>query len=302
MPEKYTLEDYRRVGKEFFEKMHLPTYPIAAKFIKSEDEIPESVRRPGKEGNKLSLCQCLSKSRRLGEAWGITAVDNFCTPMTVSFGWVQGITVDEFVESQIKQRWHKDPEAKTKVAEETKNYQLGSAYESLKKQGQQIITLQKMGIIGMMSAPLHNTPFIPDIVTVYGTPVQVGYLIEALSIERKRKYEIQSSFVGFGECSKGTLQPYLFQKPHIIVPGNGDRSYGGIQDYEIGIGMPADHAFYALENLFKAGNGHGMGLPLKQEFPNVDENITPGYIYMREVIDRKLKEQKEKKLQSEVPN
>jgi hypothetical protein len=45
-----------------------------------------------------------------------------------------------------------------------------------------------------------------------------------------------------------------------------------------------------------------MGLPLRQEFPNVDERITPGYIYMREVIDRKLAEQKQLKLQQEATN
>ena len=303
MPKKnYTLEDYRRVGQEFFDRMHLPTYPIAVKFIKSVDEIPEGVGRPELEGFKMSICQILSKARRLGEAWALTAVDNFCTPVTFGMGWVEGITIDEFIESQVKQKWDKDPEALKKVAEDTEKYKSGTGYERLRKQGKQLITLQKMGNIGMMTAPLHNTPFIPDTIVVYGTPLQVNYLIDALSIEKKRKYEIKSLFQGFGECTKGTLQPYLMQKPDIIIPGNGDRSYGGIQDYEIGIGMPADHAFYALENLFKAWKGQGKFIPFKQEFPNVDERITPGYIYMREIIDRKLKEQKEQKLQSEVVN
>jgi len=303
MPEKnYTLEDYRHIGQEFFDRIHLPTYPIAAKFIKSVDEIPEGVRRPELEGFKMSVCQILSKARRLGEAWAITAVDNFCTPITFGMGWVQGITVDEFVESQIKQKWDKDPEALRKVGEETEKYRSssGTGYERLRKTAQQGITLQKMGNIGVMTAPLHNTPFIPDTIVVYGTPLQVNYLIDALSIEKKRKYEIKTPFVGFGECTKGTLQPFLMQKPFIIIPGNGDRSYGGIQDYEIAIGMPADQAFYALDNLFKAWKGEGKFVPFKQELPNVDERITPGYIYMREVIDRKLKEQREQKLQSEV--
>ena len=304
MKKTYTLEDYRSVGQEFFDRMHLPTYPIATKFLESVDEIPEGVRRPELEGFKMSICQILSKARRLGEAWAITAVDNFCTPMTVSFGWVSGITVDEFVESQIKQKWDKDPEALRKVEEETENYRsdTGTGYERLRKQAQQMLALQDIGNIGIMTAPLHDTPFIPDTIVVYGTPLQVNYLIDAFSIEKKRKYEIKTPFVGFGECSKGTLQPHLMQKPFIIIPGNGDRSYGGIQDYEIGIGMPADFSFYALENLFKAWKEQGKLIPFKQELPSVDERITPGYIYLREVIDRKLKEQKEQKLKSEAVN
>lgn len=305
MPKKiYTLEDYRRVGQELFDRMHLPTYPIAAKFIKSVDEIPEEVRRPELEGFKMSICQCLTKARRLGEAWALTAVDNFCTPITVGFGWVPDITVDEFIESQIKQKWDKDPEALRKVEEETESYRshTKTGYETLRKQAQQMLAQQKLGNIGIMTAPLHSTPFIPDTIVVYGTPLQINYLIDAFSIEKKRKYEIKTPFAGFGECSKGTIQPHLMQKPFIIIPGNGDRSYGGIHDYEIGMGMPVDFAFYALENLFKAWKGQGKLVPFRQELPSVDEKITPGYIYLREVIDRKLKEQKEQLLKSEAVN
>lgn len=305
MPKKnYKLEDYRRVGQELFDRMHLPTFPIAAKFLQSTEDIPEGVgiRRPELEGNKMSICQCLSKARRLGEAWALTAVDNFCTPMTVGMGWVKGITEEEIVESQIKQKWHRDPDAERKVFEATESYRSGDSFGGLARQAEQMLMLQNMGNIGIMTAPLLDTPFIPDTVIIYGSPVHIGYLIAALSYERKKKYEINTAFVGFGECTKGTIMPHMTQKPHIMLPGNGDRSYGGIQDYELGIGMPAKHAVYALENLFKAGKVQGMGLPLRQEFPNVDERITPGYIYMREVIDRKLAEQKQLKLQQEATN
>jgi uncharacterized protein (DUF169 family) len=296
---KDTIENYKDAGKELFNKLHLPTYPIAVKFIKTIEEIPKDagIRRPVEEGIKMSICQCLSKTRKLGESWCLTAVDNFCTPMTVGMGWVKGITEEELVESQIKQKWHKDPDAEKKVFEDTLEYESSdSSFSGARKQAEQMLKLQNLGNIGFMTAPLHETPFIPDVITVYGTPVHVTYIIDALAFEKKRKYEIKTTFVGFGECTKGTLYPHLMQKPHIIVPGNGDRSYGGIQDYEIGIGLPAKHIFYVLKNLLNTDQNKGLELPLRQYLPSVDEKITPGYIYMREIIDRKLKEQQEQKL------
>jgi len=84
--------------------------------------------------------------------------------------------------------------------------------------------------------------------------------------------------------------PFITRKPQIVIPGAGDRSFAGIQDHELAIGMPAKYVFYVLENLFKVGGGQGLKLPLRQIIPlNLNENLTPGFKYMREVIDKKLK-------------
>ena len=129
MKKKHTIEEYRRAGQEIYDRLHLPTYPIAAKFIKNINEIPQGVRKPELERTKLSVCQCLAKARWLGEAWCITAADNFCTPITVGMGWIKGITVDEFVESQIKQKWHKNADAERKVIEATASYRSGGSHQ-----------------------------------------------------------------------------------------------------------------------------------------------------------------------------
>ena len=35
------LEGFREIGNDLYHRLHLPTYPVAIKFIKSEDEIPK---------------------------------------------------------------------------------------------------------------------------------------------------------------------------------------------------------------------------------------------------------------------
>ena len=86
--------------------------------------------------------------------------------------------------------------------------------------------------------------------------------------------------------------PFITRKPQIVIPGTGDRSFAGIQDHELAIGMPAKYAFYVNENLFAVGKGQGLKFPLRQMIPlGLDEKLTPGFMYMRDLIDKKLKEE-----------
>jgi len=274
---KKNLENYQKAGEEIFHKIHLATYPVAFKYIKNiETEIPTGVRRPIDTGEKLSICQAITLARRSGDKLCITAEDNFCTPASAGHGWVP-ITKEEFVESQVRQGWSKDEQAEKRRAEQiyAKNFK-------------NVIALAYRGVI---IAPLNETPVIPDSILLYGDGKQLTYLIHALTFEHKRKYAIRSNFEGFGEsCGKGGFMPFITGKCQIVIPGAGDRSFAGIQDHEMGIGMPANYLFYVLENLFKVGGRQGLKLPLRQLLPmNLDERITPGFKYMREVFDKHLK-------------
>lgn len=273
MPEKYTVEDYQQAGLELYDKLHIPTFPVAMKYIKDLSEIPEGVVRPIEKGQKMSICQAMAQARRWGHKLCITEADNFCTPSTVFHGWVQGVSAEELIESQVKQEWHKDADAE-------KNQVSGMNLQNLK-------TMMSMGYIGVIVTPLHETPVIPDSITVYGNGLHMTYIIHALNYERKKKYEVTSNFVGFGEsCGKGAFQPFIMRKPQFVLPGTGDRSFCLIDDHEMAIGLPAQYVFYVLENLFNTGDRQGLKLPLRKILPRLNEKITPGFMYMREVIDK----------------
>jgi uncharacterized protein (DUF169 family) len=269
------LEDYRKAGQELFDKIHLSTYPVAIKYLKDLKEIPEGAIRPIDKGHKMSICQAFTQARRFSRTYAITAIDNFCTPSSVGHGWVD-ISEEEFIESQIRQGWSKDPQAERR-----------RAAQQYAKNFKNIISL---GYRGLVCSPLPETLVIPDTILTYCDGPQLTYIIHALTFEHKSKYSITSSFEGFGEsCGKGGLLPFITRKPQIVIPGAGDRSFAGIQDHELAIGMPAKYIFYVLENLFKVGRGQGLKLPLRQILPlNLDENLTPGFKYMRELIDKKL--------------
>jgi len=280
MVDKNSKEDYQAAGQEIYDKLHLATYPVAIKFFKDEKEIPRNVTRPHKMGRKLSICQTFTLARKFNQSYAISAKDNFCTPSSVGFGWVP-ITMEEFVESQVRQGWHKDEAAEKRRAEKTymRNYQ----------------NLIALGYRGLIASPLPETRVIPDTVLIYGNGAQLTHIIHALNYEHKQKYAVRSNFEGFGEsCGKGGLMPFITRKAQIVIPGAGDRAFGGIQDHEIAIGMPGKFIFYVLQNLFKTGGRQGLGFPIRAMIPmNLTENLTPGFKYMREVIDKKLKELEE---------
>ncbi|MFO7797391.1 MAG: DUF169 domain-containing protein [Promethearchaeati archaeon] len=273
------LEEFQKAGQELYDELHFQSYPIGIKYIKDESEIPKEAIQPSKRDKRMSICQAFYMSRRFGNNYAITAADNFCTPSTVAHGWVK-ISEEEFIESQVRQGWHKDEKAEIRRAKKL--------YSSNFK------NIMELGYCGLISYPLHKSPLIPDTILVFGNGAQITHIIHALCFEHKKKYSINSSFEGFGEsCGKGSLMPFLTRKAQIVIPGSGDRSFAGIQDHEIGIGMPADHIFYILQNLFKTGGRQGLGFPIKSMIPlNLTENLTPGFKYMKELIDRKLVEEK----------
>ncbi|MFW9999125.1 MAG: DUF169 domain-containing protein [Candidatus Hermodarchaeota archaeon] len=280
MVEKKSKEEYQQAGQEIYDKLHLATYPVAIKYYKKKSEIPRNVTRPGAIGKKMSICQTFAMARKFNQSYTISAEDNFCTPSSVGHGWVP-ITMEEFVESQVKQGWHKDEASEKRRAE--------ALY---KKNYQNLIALNYRGII---ASPLQETCVIPDTILIFGNGAQITHIIHALNFEHKKKYAIRSVFEGFGEsCGKGGLMPFITRRAQIVIPGMGDRAFGGVQDYEIAIGMPGAFIFYVLQNLFKTGGRQGLGFPVRAMIPmGLTENLTPGFKYMREVIDKKFKELEE---------
>ena len=262
-----SLEEYKREGQNLFHKLHLSTYPVAIKYIDDIDQIPENAMRPSVFGKKFALCQAFTMARRYRSTVAMTSEDNFCTPATAVHRW-KDIPLDTLIESQIRQKWHKDINAEKRKFESFVTL-VGENYFQKNPEH-----------IGFICSPLTDTQVIPDTVLVYCDGLQLTHLIQALSYEHK--YVPNSSFEGFGEsCSKGGLIPFLTQKPQIVIPGTGDRSFAGIAEHELAMGLPADLLFYVMENLFKTGGPMNIGFPQRTMIAmDLNEGLTPGFKYL----------------------
>jgi uncharacterized protein (DUF169 family) len=268
------IEEFRKAGLELFDRLHLATYPVAIEYIRDESEFVTGIVRPSSNGQKWSLCQAFTYSRRWGTTVGMTQEDNFCVPATVWHRWVD-VPWEEFIQSQLRQGWHSGEEAERKRCE-----------YGMRMIGEENIE-KAAGYAGFISSPLPYTRVIPDSVLVYGNAENVTHIIHALSYGGE--HFPASTFEGFGEsCMKGGLVPFLTGVPQVVVPGMGDRAFSGTYDYEIAIGFPGTLLPEVMENLFKTGGRLNMGLPVRTLLPTgITESITPGFQYLRERIDER---------------
>lgn len=263
----FSKQEYKKVGEELQNKLHLHTYPIAIKYLKEGEKAIKGLTRPSFSNKRMSICQAFTMCRTFGISYMITANDNFCTPSSLSHGWIQ-LNTEDLIQSQIKQGWHKDEESERR---------------KFSKQKINTARLLTEGYIGLACSPLFKTKFIPDSVLIYGDGVQITHIVHSLSYECLDGYVPESSFWGYGEsCDKGGLIPYLTGVPQIVLPGSGGRAFASIQPNELAIGIPAEKIFYVNENLFKSGGFLNLGFPAKRVLPDLGEEITPGFQYLKE--------------------
>jgi uncharacterized protein (DUF169 family) len=269
-----TLEEFNNAGQEIYSKLHLASHPLGITYIKDEGQIPEWAHRPSKAGKKLSFCQAYTLARRWGMPVAMTADDNFCTPATGFYGW-GGISREDLIESQVRQGWHKDRQAEERRIDGARMLMNSKGEDRMK------------GFIGFVCSPLQNAKLIPDTILIYGDGVQIMHMIHGINYAYK--HLTHSFFEGFGEsCVKGGLLPFLLDSPQVVIPGMGDRSFAGIGENELAIGMPANMLFELLEDLFKTGGNMNMGYPAKTMLPmDITENITPGFKYLRKKMNER---------------
>ncbi len=272
------LDTFRTAGDELTRRLRLPTGPVAVKYIRSEDEIPDGAFRPSAMGAKWSLCQAFTNARRWGWHSAMTEKDNFCVPASAMHQWVD-VSAGDFIESQVRQGWHRD-----RAAEENRYAFIISSLEG--GAGREMLNRVKQ-YIGFVCSPLAQTIIEPDAVVIYGDGTHVTHLIHALTFDYT--YPLVSSFEGFGEgCIKAGLIPFITGRPQILIPGMGDRSFAGVHDHEIGIGFPATMLDTVRENLFKSGGHQNMGQPVKTLLPGgLTESLTPGFAFLRDKVDKK---------------
>src|SRR5512136_403521 len=73
---------------------------------------------------------------------------------------------------------------------------------------------------------------------------------------------IDCSFTGrAASCTEGVIAAFLDQSPKVVVPGNGDRVWATVQDYEMAYAFPLSHLKDLVEGLAKT-HERGIRYPI----------------------------------------
>lgn len=122
------------------------------------------------------------------------------------------------------------------------------------------VTCMPVGSVATVAAaPLNDCPFEPQAVVIYCTPGQAMRLVQSTLFEEGGAME--SSSAGAQGCSQYLSRVILEDKPRYILPGNGDRIFGHVEDHQMAFSLPLSNAGRLAEGIEKTQAG-GQSYPV----------------------------------------
>jgi uncharacterized protein (DUF169 family) len=257
------LYQYRKYGEMIETLIRPATFPLAVKLIKSENEIQPEFKRPSRDMVLQNfVCQNFKMSRSYGWTIAVTEADINCKPARAVYGWDKPTTEDKArAEAFSVGLYAKDSKTEKKFGQYL--HKLNNEY------------------IGLIISPLTRTKIVPDTVLIYCLPAQAmrfvqGYLFRAGGV-------LEFSAAGrVGSCHEGVAKTIKTNKPQYVTLGNGDRVWGGAQDYEVMFACPGEKLDILMEGIEKT-HAAGLRYPIPQYM-----NYSPGFqeSFEKAAIDR----------------
>jgi uncharacterized protein (DUF169 family) len=206
------LDALHEFGRELERRIRLQTFPLAVKVLRRENEIPAEAFRPmGHSGYHLATCQGLALSRREGTLVAQTKEDMWCPESVIGLGLAEPPRF--FLEGH-----HRFPQS-------TESLEAGSVW------AQAFPRFEPGECVGVLSAPLTEARFIPDVVVIYCDAHQLGTLLLAAS--SKTGHEVTCTVSSKGACVYSIVAPVKNEGYQVTAPCPGDRRYAMAQRDEL---------------------------------------------------------------------
>jgi uncharacterized protein (DUF169 family) len=214
-----SAEEFNKAGEELVRQLVLHTSPIAVKMIKSESEIPPNALHPEKDrGEHYAQCQAFSLTRRNRVTVVMLKDDNWCPGPVVSYGLM--------------------PAPSTRVAGQANPYEC----------------FELGRYIGILTAPLEQATFVPDVVLVYCDTNQLRSMLLALP-EQDRPCVKYNFFPH--SCAFSVTSPILDGYYWVNLPDPGEYVRALTQAGEMIFSIPAARMVSFME-YFKTFNSDSM--------------------------------------------
>ena len=177
------LSEYNKFGEDLERILLLRSSPVAVKMLEKEEDIPKGSFRPRKDkGQHLTQCQAFAMSRRDKTTVAMLKEDHWCPTAVMAYGLV---------------------ERPASVEKWTHPY---DCFEHGK-------------YIGMVTAPLQNATFTPDVVLIYAKPSQLRGLLLSMKVEDVP--EVKHHFFP-PSCGWTIVNPMKDGKYWVVLPDPGE--------------------------------------------------------------------------------
>jgi len=199
-----TVKEFNEYGEMLERLLGFKTSPLAVKMIETEADIPEGAYRPKRDdGVHYSQCQAFAMSRRDKKTVAMLKEDNWCPAPITAFG------LDE------------RPERPDMVPGQAMGYY---CFEPGK-------------YIGILTVPLKDATFLPDLVLMYPTTNQLRNLM--MAVPREEAEKLHTHYFA-PSCTYAVVNPMLTGEYWIVLPDPGETARALADDGEMMFSVPAD--------------------------------------------------------------
>lgn len=207
---------YDTISQKLKDNLGLKKSPVAIKFILRESDLPEGVP---KISENIRHCEMVQKASH-GESFYATAEEQMCKGGAAALGLM---------------------EAPEKVKTGEFYYGLGrfSSIGSAKKTMDSIPKIDPM-MHALVYAPLEEAQFDPDVIVIIANPAQAMKLSQALVYTMGGR--VEADFAGIQSiCADAVAGPFLRRRPNITLGCSGSRSYAGIKEDDVIVGLTGEN-------------------------------------------------------------
>jgi len=207
------LEKFNKYGEDLEYHLMLRTSPLAVKMLESESDIPEGALRPKKDRG-YHFSQC--------QAFALSRRDGITVAMLKEDHWCPAapLAYGNVPQNQQSQSYDCFPYGK---------------------------------YVGIVTAPLKNASFIPDVVIIWSNNAQLRALI--LSMDRAESSQIKSRLLP-PSCSYAVVNPIQDNNYWMVLPDPGEYERGGGTEDEMMFSIPGAKMETLIAGLRKSEEGY----------------------------------------------
>lgn len=255
------LEKLRAYGIEIRTRLTLRTMPLAIKMLKDVQDIPEGAQRPLKDfGYHLSQCQAFAMSRRDGISVAVFREDGWCPEPIIGFGFAE--PPDYFLKGHSKYPY------------KLKSLEAGSNW------AQTLPRLEFGKFMGIVSAPLCQTNFTPDLIMLYANSAQMTQILQSARFQTGLAFS--NTISASAACVYATVLPLQRGEYQVTFPCAGDREKAMAHDDETIFTFPINKLEDLMEGV-RYLDSHNRGLPVKVTMKN-EYAMTESYTKLAKMV------------------
>ncbi len=230
--------------------------PIAIKLISDEKDIPADAIHPMRDLNKhMALCQAFAMTRRNKKTIYMDKTSEWCWNPLIGFGFVDGQPGSKAFDVVCKN--------------------LGIADEKAAKEFfAEFPTLPKGSYIGIVTAPLSNCTFKPDIVLIYCNNAQLRSLLWA--IKNVTGKIVNTNMDAIDSCVYACIPTIKTGEYRVTIPDVGEYERASADENEIILSVPGEKIEELLQGLHSFYD-RGMGYAQLSKEMQLDFTRPPFY-------------------------